>query len=79
MVRHDQRGISLPDDDAPDVTMDIAVYGDDVEAVEKTLMHAKDQGIRAMQALNTGEHPDDCDGGPMRVAWDRVLDDGGEE
>lgn len=75
MVRLDHRGISLPDDDAHDVTGDITVEGTDEGKADKVLIHAKDEIVRAMQALEEGKHPEECDGTGVSINWDGVLED----
>lgn len=76
MVRHEQSGISLPGEDTHDVSVDITVRAQVNEDVaDKVLIHAKDQIVRAMQAFEEGEHPNNCEGTMMHVSWDRVLED----
>lgn len=60
-----------------DVEIDLTVRGDEDKA-EKVKMHAHDEIVRALQAFETGEHPRDCEGFIMSVAWDRVLGDDDE-
>lgn len=74
MVRHLHRGIGLPGDEAPDVTVDLVVEGEDEDVADKVLLHAKDAAVRALQAYHEGQHPEDCDGIPLTVDWDAVVE-----
>jgi len=79
MPRVSTEGIGLEDEDAAGITMSIRVQGDDERAIERVYHHAKDAGIRAMQALNEGKHPDDVEGAPIGINWESILEEGGEE
>jgi hypothetical protein len=77
MPRTRHGGIGLPDDeddDPPfDVTFAVEADGDDDAVVDHVAIAARDAGVRALQAFRDGTHPDDCDGIPMSIDWDRVL------
>jgi hypothetical protein len=55
------------------VTASLTVKGPEDEA-EKVKMHAHDELVKAMQAFDEGKHPDECDGLPFSVAWERVIE-----
>lgn len=64
--------------DDTDITVDIHVDGDPEAIAEKVLMHAHDEAVRALQAFEKGQHPNECEGVGFSVAWDRVLDEGAD-
>jgi hypothetical protein len=87
MPRNRYGGVTI-DDDEFDVELAVEVEGDDEEVVEKVAMAAREGGVRALQAFDTGAHPDECDGVPVSIAWEDILEardtdstdeDGGDE
>lgn len=72
MSKFETSGMTTPDD-APDVTVDITVEGDE-DAAQTVLLHSKDQIVRAMQAVSEGKPPEDCDGAMVSVDWERKLE-----
>jgi len=52
----------------------LEVEGDDEEVVEKVAMAAREGGVRALQAFDTGKHPEECDGVPVLIDWESVLE-----
>lgn len=75
MVTHTQRGISLPGDDTHDCEANITVQCENEAIADKVLMHTKDELIRAMQACEELQHPDECDGGMMSINWEKVIEE----
>jgi hypothetical protein len=76
MVRHSHPDISLPGEDTHDVRVELTISSADNEDIaDKVMIHAKDEIVRAMQAFEEGEHPNNCDGTGIHVAWYRVLED----
>ena len=73
MPRNRYGGIGLPDGDA-DVTFAVEAEGDDEEVVEAVAMAAREAGVRALQAFDTGKHPEECDGVPVSIDWESVLE-----
>jgi hypothetical protein len=73
MTRNRYGGIGLPDADF-DVELAVEVEGDDEEVVEKVAMAAREGGVRALQAFDTGKHPEECDGVPVSIDWESVLE-----
>jgi hypothetical protein len=69
MARYKSSGIEVGD-----VQATIEVEGPEDDA-EKVKMHAHDELVKAMQAVDEQEHPDDCDGLMFGVNWDKVLED----
>lgn len=80
MPRNRIGGIRLPEGDA-DVTFAVEVDGDDEEIVEAVAMAARDGGVRALQAFESGKHPDECAGVPVSIDWEAKLadDEDGED
>lgn len=77
MPRQRFGGVRISDDeDTPfDVEFAIEVEGDDEDVVNKVAREAREHGVRALQALATGKHPDKCDGVPVSNDWERILSD----
>jgi hypothetical protein len=67
-------GIGLPDADDFDVEFAVTVEGDDEDVVEAVAMAARERGVQALQAFDTGTHPDECDGVPVAIDWDDALE-----
>lgn len=68
-------GISAPDSD---VVVSVTTEGpqDDAEAVHT---HAKDQIVRAIQAVRDEQPPEECDGAGVDIQWEKIFsDDGGD-
>jgi len=55
------------------VEASLTVEGPEDEA-EKVKIHAHDELVKAMQAFEESKHPDECDGLPFGVAWERVIE-----
>ena len=60
--------------DCHDTTVRIVVEGENQSIVDKVTMHTQDQAVRAMQAFDEEQHPDECEGSYASVAWDRVFE-----
>lgn len=71
MTRHESRGMTVDD---VDVTVDITVEGEEKPG-ERVMIDLKDRAARVLQALESGEHPDECDGWMISIDWDAILDD----
>jgi len=56
------------------VTATLTVEGPEDDA-EKVKMHAHDELVKAMQAVVEEQHPDECDGLPFSVNWERVFEE----
>lgn len=66
-------GVSLPESEHG-VEVDITVTGDDQAVVEAVAMHARDEIVRAMQAMEYGVVPEETDGSGISVNWPKKLD-----
>jgi len=69
MTQYETSGISNGD-----VEVTIKTEGPENQA-EKVHMHGHEAIVRALQAFDEQKHPDECDGLPFSVAWDRVLEE----
>jgi hypothetical protein len=76
MPRNRYGGVGIPESEDPPFDVELAVEadGDDEEVVEKVAMAAREAGVRALQAFAENTHPDECDGVPVSVNWDSVLE-----
>jgi hypothetical protein len=75
--RTEMNGLHLPDSDLG-IEVDVAISGDDEDNVEAVAMHAKDQIVRVMQAIEAGEVPEDMAGTGIDFDWDTILEDSDE-
>ena len=79
MPRNRIGGIGIPpgSDKDPDfdVTFAVEVEGDDEDVVNAVAREAREGGVRALQALATGKHPDECEGAPVSNDWEGLLPD----
>jgi hypothetical protein len=66
-------GISLPDADHA-LAVDLSVTGDEMDALEPLAVYTHDRIVRAMQALDRGAHPDDCEGIEIDIDWETIHD-----
>lgn len=65
-------GLHLPDSDLS-VEVDVEVSGDDEDNVEAVAMHAKDQIVRAMQAIDESGDPAEMEGIGIEMDWETIL------
>jgi len=72
MTEHKVTGLGRETDP---VSVDIEVEGEHEDMVEKVFMHAKDEAVRAIQAYQNGELPEDCEGLGYSVKWESVTGD----
>jgi len=75
MVRITYDDVEDPDTE-DDVQFSLEVEGVPEGVAEKVAMEMRERGIRALRALDQGEHPDDVENPlPMSVAWDSLVED----
>jgi hypothetical protein len=67
-------GLRLADSDLC-VEVDVSVTGDDEDNVEAVAMYAKDQVVRAMQAVDQGKPPGETEGIGVEFDWDKILEE----
>lgn len=70
MVRHQVEDISV---DGVEVFVSIETVGEPEGLAEKIHLHAHDAAARALQAVQEGKLPEDCDGLQIRVDWEGVI------
>ena len=74
MVRISYTEVQDPDTE-DEVEFDLEVRGAPEGVAEKVAMEMRERGIRALRALDRGEHPDDVENPlPMSVAWGRLAE-----
>lgn len=70
MTDYRANGISA---DGVDIEVSVETSGEPEAHAEKVHMHVQDAAARAIQALETGELPADCDGIGIVIDWEGVL------
>lgn len=70
-------GVGIPESEDPpfDVEFAIEVEGDDEDVVNAVAREAREHGVRALQALASGKHPDECEGALVSNDWEGLLTD----